>query len=68
MVKSYKKERLKEKMDILDWELSREDNDRINKNPRQRILMKDGFVSTDGPSKSFEELWDGEIYLGKCIN
>ncbi|EEF32329.1 aldo-keto reductase, putative [Ricinus communis] len=61
VVKSYKKERLKENMEIFDWTLSQEAIDKINQIPQQRFMLKEEFVSPDGPFKSIEELWDGEL-------
>ncbi|KAF2301685.1 hypothetical protein GH714_028669 [Hevea brasiliensis] len=60
-VKSYKKERLKENMEIFDWDLSKEDNEKISQIPQRRFMLKEDFVSPDGPFKSIEELWDGEL-------
>ncbi|OAY34467.1 non-functional NADPH-dependent codeinone reductase 2 [Manihot esculenta] len=61
VVKSYKKERLKENMEIFDWTLSKEDMEKISEIPQQKIMLKEEFVSPDGPFKSVEELWDGEL-------
>ncbi|KAJ9176320.1 hypothetical protein P3X46_011646 [Hevea brasiliensis] len=61
VVKSYKKERLKENMEIFEWELSKEDKDKISQIPQQRLRLKEEYVSHDGPFKSIEELWDGEL-------
>ncbi|KDP26699.1 hypothetical protein JCGZ_17857 [Jatropha curcas] len=61
VVKSYKKERLKENMEIFDWSLSKEDDEKIKQIPQQRIMLKEEFVTPSGPFKSLEELWDGEL-------
>ncbi|KAJ9169467.1 hypothetical protein P3X46_017662 [Hevea brasiliensis] len=60
-VKSYRKERLKENMNIFDWALLKDDHDKINQIPQQRLQPKEELVSANGPYKSLEELWDGEI-------
>lgn len=61
LVKSFNKERMKENLSIFDWELSDEDYLKINKIQQQRGMPKSRFVSVNGPYKSLEELWDGEI-------
>lgn len=61
VVKSFNKERMTENADIFDWELSKEDLDKISQIPQGRGSEGNGFVSENGPFKSVEELWDGEI-------
>ncbi|KAF2301684.1 hypothetical protein GH714_028667 [Hevea brasiliensis] len=61
VVKSFRKERLKENMNIFDWALLKDDHDKINQIPQQRLQPKEELVSANGPYKSLEELWDGEI-------
>ncbi|KDP26698.1 hypothetical protein JCGZ_17856 [Jatropha curcas] len=61
VVKSYRKEKLKENMEIFDWALSKEDHDKIQKIPQKRLQPKEELISANGPYKSLEELWDGEI-------
>ena len=62
VARSFNKERLKHNMDIfVDWELSDEDKAMIATIPQKRACQGDYFVSPDGPYKSLEELWDGEI-------
>ena len=61
VVKSYKKERLKENMEVFDWTLSKDAIEKIKQIPQQRFMLKEEFVSPDGPFKSVEELWDGEL-------
>ncbi|BFG16327.1 hypothetical protein CerSpe_026010 [Prunus speciosa] len=63
-VKSYNKERLKQNLQMFDWELSEDDLNKINQIPQQKMMLKEELVSADGsssPYKSVEELWDGEI-------
>ncbi|XVF85527.1 hypothetical protein PTKIN_Ptkin17bG0124500 [Pterospermum kingtungense] len=61
LVKSFKKERMKENVDIFNWELSPEESHQISLLPQCKGFPADEFVSDDGPYKSLEELWDGEI-------
>ncbi|OMO80034.1 Aldo/keto reductase [Corchorus olitorius] len=61
VVKSFNKERMKENLQIFDWELSEEDYRKINGIKQQRLMPQPGMVSPHGPFKSLEELWDGEI-------
>lgn len=61
VVKSYNKDRMKENLQIFDWELTEEDNHKISKIPQKRGCPGDMFVSLNGPYKSIEQLWDGEI-------
>lgn len=61
VVKSFNKERIKENMDIFDWELLPEELDKIDRIPQKRGCLSTDFVSEHhGPFKSLEELWDGE--------
>nr|CAD1822395.1 unnamed protein product [Ananas comosus var. bracteatus] len=62
LVKSFNPERLKENLDILDWELSEEERQRISEIPQRKGFPGLEFISPHhGPYKSLEELWDGEI-------
>ena len=61
VVKSFNKERMKEKLEIFDWELTQEESEKISKIPQRRGLPGVEFVSDDGPYKSVDELWDGEM-------
>ncbi|XP_004309975.1 PREDICTED: non-functional NADPH-dependent codeinone reductase 2-like [Fragaria vesca subsp. vesca] len=60
-VKSYNKERLKQNVQVFDWELSEEDLDKINQIPQHRMMLREEYVTANGPYKSLEELWDGEL-------
>ncbi|KAF8008477.1 hypothetical protein BT93_K2218 [Corymbia citriodora subsp. variegata] len=61
IVKSFNKERMKENLKILEWELSQEDSDKIKLQiPQRRGCPGDMYVSEDGPYKSLDELWDGD--------
>ena len=61
VVKSFNKERMKENLDIFDWELSAEELQKIEQIPQYRGNRTEVHVSGDGPYKSLEDLWDGEI-------
>ncbi|XP_075672351.1 non-functional NADPH-dependent codeinone reductase 2-like [Castanea sativa] len=61
IVKSYNKERLKENLQIFDWELSEDDYDKIGQIKQRRLMPREELVSAHGPYKSVEELWDGEL-------
>ncbi|OMO72592.1 Aldo/keto reductase [Corchorus olitorius] len=61
LVKSFKEERMKENLDIFDFELSPEELHKISLLPQHKGYPALEFVSDDGPYKSLEELWDGEI-------
>ncbi|XP_050287414.1 non-functional NADPH-dependent codeinone reductase 2-like isoform X2 [Quercus robur] len=61
IVKSYNKERLKENLQIFDWELSEDDYDKIGQIKQHRMMLQEELVSAHGPYKSIEELWDGEL-------
>ncbi|PQM39979.1 non-functional NADPH-dependent codeinone reductase 2 [Prunus yedoensis var. nudiflora] len=60
-VKSYNKERLKQNLQVFDWELSEDDLHKINQIPQHKMVTREELVSADGPYKSLEEFWDGEI-------
>ncbi|KAH6826643.1 hypothetical protein C2S53_014900 [Perilla frutescens var. hirtella] len=61
IVRSFNRERMKENLQVLDWELSKEDAEKIKQIPQNRVGKGVDFVSPDGQYKSLEELWDGEI-------
>ncbi|TYJ49749.1 hypothetical protein E1A91_A01G156700v1 [Gossypium mustelinum] len=61
LVKSFNKERMKQNLDIFDWKLSAEESRKISQLPQCKGFPAGEFVSDDGPYKSLEELWDGEI-------
>ncbi|KAK6921371.1 NADP-dependent oxidoreductase domain [Dillenia turbinata] len=60
IVKSFNKERMKENLQIMDWELSKDELDKINQIPQKRGVSGDIFVSPQGPYKSLADLWDGD--------
>ncbi|KAF5182955.1 Methylecgonone reductase [Thalictrum thalictroides] len=59
--KSFNKERLKENMEIFDWELSKDELQMMSTLPQNRIFSGDYLISEDGPFKSVSDVWDGEI-------
>lgn len=61
VARSFNKERLKQNMELFDWELSVDDKEKIMGIPQRRACRAEFFLSPDGPYKTLEELWDGEI-------
>ena len=61
LVKSFNKERMKENMDIFDWELSPEELEKINQIPQEKGNPALVFTSDRGPFKSAIDLWDEDI-------
>ncbi|KAK1381179.1 non-functional NADPH-dependent codeinone reductase 2-like [Heracleum sosnowskyi] len=61
VMKSFNKERLKQNLEIFDWELTNEESKKIADIPQSKAGLALWFISENGPFKSLEELWDGEI-------
>lgn len=61
LVKSFNNKRMKENLEIFDWALSEDDYNKINGIQQSRGMPKYEFISENGPFKSTDELWDGEI-------
>ncbi|XP_058105691.1 non-functional NADPH-dependent codeinone reductase 2-like [Magnolia sinica] len=61
LVKSFNKERMKENLQIFDWALTESENHLISQIPQRKGLPGNRFISANGPYKTLEELWDGEI-------
>lgn len=61
IVKSFNKERMKQNLEIFDWELSNEDHFRIQDIPQRKRFNGEEFTHPNGPYKSVDEIWDGEI-------
>ncbi|XP_006649702.2 deoxymugineic acid synthase 1 [Oryza brachyantha] len=61
IVKSFDETRMRENLDIVGWELTEEERRRIAGIPQRKINRALRFVSEQGPYKSLDELWDGEI-------
>ena len=60
-MKSYNKERMKQNLEIFDWALSAEESTKIGEIPQSRRHNGEEFISLNGPFKTLQELWDGEI-------
>lgn len=52
---------MKENLDIFNWKLSVEESEKISRIPQRRGFLAEEFISDDGPYKSVEDLWDGEV-------
>uniref|UniRef100_A0A0E0EVA6 NADP-dependent oxidoreductase domain-containing protein n=1 Tax=Oryza meridionalis TaxID=40149 RepID=A0A0E0EVA6_9ORYZ len=61
LVKTYNEKRMRENLDIFNWELTDEERERISQMPQQRGLPGLEFISDHGPYKSVEDLWDGDV-------
>ncbi|CAK7324848.1 unnamed protein product [Dovyalis caffra] len=61
IVKSFSQERMKLNLQIFDWELSKEDIEKIKHIPQRRGFSGEKFVSKYyGAYKSLKELWDDD--------
>ncbi|KAH0976095.1 hypothetical protein GBA52_017994 [Prunus armeniaca] len=56
---SFNKERMKQNLEIFDWELGEYEMNKINQIPQRRLYAGD-FVYEVGPYKSLHQLWDGD--------
>lgn len=61
VVKTFKENEMLENLDILNWELTEEERDKISRIPQRKSLQGLELVSEKGPYKSIEELWDDSI-------
>ncbi|KAL8150202.1 hypothetical protein V2J09_020010 [Rumex salicifolius] len=61
VVKSFNTDRMKQNIDIFNWELSPEDHEMIRQIPQSRGVTGWPYISSIGPIKTLSELWD-EIY------
>lgn len=63
IVKSFNKERMKENLHVFNdnWELNDDEIVKIQQLPQCRGFKGEVFVHSNGPYKSIEELWDGDI-------
>ena len=61
LVKSFNEERMKQNLDILNWELTADEREKIDQIPQCKGCPAEMFVSSNGPYKTLEEFWDGEI-------
>ncbi|KAL7261039.1 hypothetical protein ACSBR1_006652 [Camellia fascicularis] len=61
LVKSFNKERMKQNLEIFNWSLSNEESKKIGEIPQSRARLGKDYTSANGPIKTIEELWDGEL-------
>ncbi|KAL0415556.1 UNVERIFIED_CONTAM: Deoxymugineic acid synthase 1 [Sesamum latifolium] len=61
IVRSFNKERMRQNLEIVDWELTDEEVGKIRQIPQQRACNPTDLVGPHAQYKSLEELWDGEI-------
>lgn len=61
IVKSFNKERMEQNLDIFDWELSGEELQKIEQILQYRGSRAEAYLSENGPFRTVEEIWDGEI-------
>jgi len=54
IVKSYNKERLKQNLDIFDWELTDDDRLKISQIPQKKIVKAEGLFSQEGEFTSVD--------------
>lgn len=59
--KSTREERIKENLDIFDWSIPNDLLGKILEIEQDRFVKAEFFVRENGPYKSVEELWDGEL-------
>nr|CAB3495055.1 unnamed protein product [Digitaria exilis] len=62
--KSFNQKRMRENLDIFDWELTADARHKIGTLPEFRGTY-DFFVHDSGPYKTVEEFWDNEITDGQ---
>ncbi|KAK7270673.1 hypothetical protein RJT34_25996 [Clitoria ternatea] len=58
IVRSFNSERMRQNLEIFDWELSEGDLEKIKQMPQHRGFKGERFISESGPYKSVEDLWD----------
>ncbi|WOH05274.1 hypothetical protein DCAR_0624689 [Daucus carota subsp. sativus] len=61
VVNSFNKERLKQNLDIFEWELSNEGSKKIAAIRQRRANLEQLFISETSPFRTVQELWDGEL-------
>lgn len=60
IAKSFNKERMKQNLEIFDWELTKEELALIEEIPQKRSGTGSGFVGPDRPYKTQDQLWDSD--------
>jgi len=58
IVKSFNSERMKQNLQIFDWELSESDSEKIKEIAQHRGFKGERFVSEFGPFKTLQDLWE----------
>nr|CAB3484655.1 unnamed protein product [Digitaria exilis] len=69
IVKTYKKDRLKQNLEIFDWELTEEDRLKISQIPQKKVVKASGLFSQEGEFTSAIDPADLNIveeYIGYC--
>lgn len=61
IVKSFNNERMRENLQIFNWELNTKEIAKIQQIPQRRGCRGNIFINPNGPYKSVEEFWDGDI-------
>ncbi|KAM7464586.1 hypothetical protein LguiA_032707 [Lonicera macranthoides] len=61
LVKSFNQSRMKQNLEIFNWELSEEESKKISEIPQSRACLGKDYTSPNGPYNTIEELWDGEL-------
>ncbi|CAL4941007.1 unnamed protein product [Urochloa decumbens] len=64
ITKSFNESRMRENLDIFDWELTDDDRRKISDLPESRGNYN-FFVHESGPFKTVEDFWDGEMVAGQ---
>ncbi|KAL3531778.1 hypothetical protein ACH5RR_005299 [Cinchona calisaya] len=59
--KSTKEERIKENFQVFDWSIPDDFLAKFSEIKQDRLVKGEFYVSKNGPFKSIEELWDGEV-------
>jgi 3''-deamino-3''-oxonicotianamine reductase len=54
IVKSYNKERMKQNLEIFDWELTEEDRHKISQIPQKKVVNFDALFSPGGEFTSVD--------------
>ncbi|EER94390.1 probable NAD(P)H-dependent oxidoreductase 1 [Sorghum bicolor] len=67
IAKSFNEKRMRENLDIFEWQLTEDECRRISALPESRGTY-DFFVHESGPYKTAQEFWDGEIVAGQANN
>ena len=57
-MKSFNMERMKENLEIFDWELSEEELQQISQIPQHTGFSGEILISSTGPYKTHQEFWD----------